>query len=522
MKQITAKQQLSTAISATIQEVADITASTLGPKGSTVILKSKDSRPIATKDGVTVTEFISFEDPAKNAVAEIVKQAARQVNVIAGDGTTTAILLANAIYQEAQRYVVAGCSLPQIKRDIQDAVAYAVERIAALSKPISSVDDIRHIATISANNDAYIGDLIADAVAKVGKNGALTIEESRNYDTFVEVSEGFVFPAGFVSQAFVNDENRKLTTLQNPYILVTDETVNSLDQLMFILKFVANEKKPLLIVADNIEGEALAALILNTVKGNLKICAVKAPFYGEERENFLRDLAISCGATFISRESPELSLATMKPIHLGKAKTAEIQKHMTTIVEGNSDAEALEKQIEELKEEVVRTEDLIECERIQNRVTRLGSAVATIYCGGATEIEMLEKKHRVEDALRAIASAKDDGVVIGGGMTYLQIANCMPTDKDGWRVVQKALRHPFNKLAENGGLNAGVIEKEIRENEADSEAETCGFNFLTESHSFDMLKDGIVDPAKVAVSALQNAASVAISLLSSNYAIIET
>jgi len=501
--------------------LADNVASTLGPRGRNVILHDKNrGNPIITKDGVTVANFIELEDPFENAGAQIIKQAAAKTNSEAGDGTTTSTVLARAILDKAQKYLISGAPPIELKKGIDKAVEAIVNNLKEVSTSISSEEDIAHIATISANGDPAIGKLIATAVDLAGKDGSITIEEARSLETSLDVVEGFRFDSGYLATAFITDEKRGVVRYENPLILVTDERIESVEEMMPALEIVAREARPCIVVAENIEGQALAALIMNTVRGTLKIAAVKASRYGEERRNILKDLATSIGATLISREN-NLKMKEVKLTHFGSAKTFECSKNFTTIVGGKGDTKDVEKKIEKLKVELSQTEDLHECARIQERITRLASGVAIIKVGAATEIEMIEKKHRIEDALEAVKSAQQEGIVPGGGVALVRTCKSLQVETDnesqelGVKIILEAVKEPARQMAINAGESPDLILSKI-----EGEDDNLGVDF-TNGNVMDMLEAGIIDPAKVTRCALQNAASVASTLITTNSAVIE-
>ena len=500
--------------------LADNVASTLGPRGRNVILHQKGSNPIITKDGVTIAKFVSLEDPFENAGAQIIKQVAARTADECGDGTTTSIVLAQAVLREAQKYIVAGSSPVEIKRGMDKAVQAIVGQLEEMTRPISSVDDIEHVATISANGDKTIGKLIAAAVDSAGKDGSITIEEARSVETSLDLVEGFRFDSGYVSPQFITDERRGAVKYNDPLMLVTDFDIETVDQLLPILEVAARENRPLVIVSENIEGQALAAVIMNAIRGTMKIAAVKAPRYGEERRNILEDLALSVGATFVSRDSG-LKLQDAKLIHLGTAKTIDIIKNITTIVGGKGDVENIEKKIEALKIELEQTDSLQECENIQERITRLASGVAIIRVGGATEVEMIEKRHRVEDALEAVRSAQLEGIVPGGGVALARASENLQLELDnedqeiGAKIISEAVKSPIRQMAANAGESEDLILYEILSLHGND-----GRDFTT-GKIVDMFDVGIIDPLKVTKAALQNSVSAASTLITTNYAIIE-
>ena len=398
-------EELTAKIAAGINKLADNVASTLGPRGRNVILQKKDGKPIVTKDGVTVAEFVELDDPFENVGAQIIKQASRVTNAEAGDGTTTATVLARAIYANARQLIASGHAPIQVKRSIDQTVEEIVEKLGELSKPISSIEDVRHIARISSNNDPTIGDLIARAVESVGKDGSITVEEARSLKTSLDLVEGFRMNSGYASSSFITDERRGAVVYEDAFILVADTKIDSVDDILPVLELAAREGRPLVIVASEVEGQALAALIMNSMRGTMKVAAVKAPQYGEERRNILRDLCLSTGASYMTK-SAGLKLKEVKLEHLGQAKKIDITKAVTTIVGGKGDYEEVDRQIEALRVEVSQTESMNEAERIQERITRLASAIAVIRVGAATEVEMVEKRHRIEDALEAVRAAR--------------------------------------------------------------------------------------------------------------------
>ncbi len=514
---------LNTKIVSGVNKLTDAVGSTLGPKGRNVIIHQKGKNPFVTKDGVTVANYVEFEDPFENAGAQIIKQVSAVTATEAGDGTTTATILARAIVNGAQKYIIAGASPVELKRGMDKAVEKIVQNISELSKPVSSLEDIEHIATISANGDKKIGKLISLAVDKVGKDGAVTIEEGRSVDTTIDIIEGFQIDGGFLSPQFITDERRNAMRFDNALIMVTDYNIDSLDELLPTLEVVAREGKPFVIVAENVEGQALAALILNTVKGTMKIGVVKAPRYGEERRNVLKDLALSVGATFISRESGML-LQDCKRHHLGMVKNVESLKNWSTFVGGKGDYSEVEKRIEILKNEITQTDDLAECERIQERITRLASGIAIIKVGGTTEVDMIERKHRIEDALEAVKSAQQEGILPGGGVGLLKCVTDLVVDvenddqKFGVEIIKNACIEPIRRLCENGGEKSDIIIFQLVN--TDSNTSNLGYNFATSKY-VNMYEEGIVDPAKVTRCALQNAVSAASTLLTTSYAIID-
>jgi len=517
------KKELREKIKNGINILTDNVASTLGPRGRNVILQEEGKRPFVTKDGVTVARFVELEDPTENAAAQLVKQASAQTNIDAGDGTTTSTVLTRAIYEHANDMLDSEgkVSPTEIKRGIDKAVSKAVETLVELSTPVQSIDVIRNIATISANNDESIGELIATAVDKVGKNGSITIEEARSVDTTLDLLEGFRFDSGFAATAFITDERRGVARYENALVLVSDSNLETVEQILPALEIAARETRPLIIVADNIEGQALAALIMNTVRGSMKVAAIKAPRYGETRRNIMSDLALSIGAKHFQQQAGH-NLKNVKLTDFGSCKTIEISKNTTTIVGGAGDYEQVNERIDLLKEDIQNRDDIHGCEIIQERITRLASGIAVIRVGAATEVEMIEKKHRIEDALEAVRSAQQEGVVPGGGATLahigkqINVETANPEQSLGVEAVKRAMLEPFLIMCENSGFNRG----ELLEKVDNFETNKSGIDFNT-GELVDLMESGVIDPAKVSRCALQNAASVASILITTNFSIIQ-
>ena len=503
-----------------INVLADNVASTLGPRGRNVILQEKGKVPIITKDGVTVAGFVDLDDPFQDAAVQIIKLAASQTNEDAGDGTTTATILARAILQSAQRYISAGAAPIELKRGIDKAVNQVVRRLKELAEPISSIDEIANVAAISANNDNYLGQLIARAVDCAGKDGAITVEESSSNQTVLDLKEGFILQAGYAASAFVTDERRRTLLYEDPMLLVTDEKIDNVQEIFPILELAAREGRPLIFFAPEIEGQALAAMIMNAIRGTLKIAAIKAPSYGEDRINILRDLALSCGATFVSRGDGK-RLKEVKLVDFGSAQKIEVTRYQTTVVGGKGNTDLLDLRVESLKEQFKHEDDLHACEKLQERIARLASGVAVIQVGAPTAIEMIEKKHRIEDALEAVKSAQLEGIIPGGGVTLLRCADAIriePENEDqrvGAEILKQSLGAPLRQMALNAGSSPDLIFAALKDCEPG-----CGWDFISDG-IVDMVATGIVDPVKVTRTALENAASVAGTLLTTNYAIIQ-
>lgn len=527
MKQYKQGSSLNQAIVEGVNILADNVSATLGPRGRTVAMFHKEQGvPVITKDGVSVAEFIELEDPFQNLGAQIIKQAAKQTVETAGDGTTTSTVLARAILTEGQRYITSGASPVELKRGIDKAVDKVVEQLEQLARPIETVDDIMHIATISANNDKGIGTLIATAVDKAGKDGAVLVEEARSNKTSLDLIEGFRFDSdyGSTSNQFINNERAGSVDYEDVIILVTDEAVSSVEQIMPTLQIAARDRRPLFIVSNDMEGQALAALIANVNRpahaNPMKIVSVKAPKYGEERRQILKDLCASVGATFITREAG-LTLRDVQLNHLGQARKINILKGWTTVIGGKGDAETIDNRIEAIKTEIQQTDDLHECGRLQERITRLASGIAVIKVGANTEVEMIEKKHRIDDALEAVRSAQEEGIVSGGGVALIRAIAGLSVETDneeqalGAQMVLKACEAPLRTMARNAGESEDIIVQMVKEAEGGE-----GYDFLNrrmvETH-----ERGIIDPKKVTRCALENAASAAGTLLTTSHAIVK-
>jgi len=501
--------------------LADNVAATLGPRGRTVALFHKEQGvPVLTKDGVTIADFIDLEDPFQNLGAQVIKQAAKQTVETAGDGTTTSTVLARAILTEGQRYLTSGVSPVELQRGINKAVDALVTELDDLSKPIETVDDIKHIATISANNDSTIGTLISTAVDKAGKDGSVIVEEARSMQTTLDLIEGFRMDSGYLSSQFINNERNGTVDYDNPIILITDEKLETVEQIMPTLTIASRDARPLLLVAPDVEGQALAALIANAVRGTMKVAAIRAPKYGEERRNILKDLCASVGATFISREAG-LSLREVSLNDFGQAKSVNITKGWTTVVGGKGDWEEIDTRIAAVKNEIEQTENLQECERLQERITRLASGVAVVRVGAATEVEMIEKKHRIDDALEAVRSAQEEGIIAGGGVTLLRLSRSLSVDTDneeqalGAKIVLRACEAPLRTMARNAGESEDLIIEKI----INAEDNMC-YDFLNRK-IINAFQTGVIDPKKVTRCALQNAASAAGTLLTTSHAIVK-
>lgn len=519
MKKYDNTSSLNSKLMAGVNKLADNVAATMGPGGRNVLLQVKGRNPIITKDGVTVARFVDLDDPFENAAVQVVKQAAEETNTNAGDGTTTSTVLARAILVEAQRYLASGVSPVELKRGMDGASRAIIEKLKEDSREVSKLEDLKHVATISANNDSVIGELIAEAIDLVGKDGAISVKEGRQDRTTLETVEGFKVRAGLAAGIFATDERTGALRYDDPLILITDEKIDHIQPLLPALELAAREKKPLLIVAEEVSGEALAALITNAVRGTMKVAAIKAPAYGEERQSILEDMAVAVGATFMSgirgKNLEEIQLAD-----LGVADYIEANKVATTVMGGKCDPDSLDTRIANLKSELEVTEDLHECEKIQERITRLASGIAVIHVGGSTEVEMLEAKHRIEDALEAVKSAQDEGIVLGGGLAIIN-ARVVLDDMDfenetqelGAKIIFRACEAPLRQMSLNAGLSPDMIINGFGPGD-------FGIDLST-GEEVNMIQSGIIDPVKVTRVALQNAVSVAGTLITTNHAIIE-
>jgi len=504
-----------------INKLSDYVSSTLGPEGKSVILKRKDGRAFITKDGVTVANHFSVEGVVENVGVEIIKQVANKTNSEAGDGTTTSTVLAAYLLKEAQKFIKSGVSIRALQNGMEAALKQTLEHIDENAKQIQSLEEIEQVASISANNDNEIGKLIATAVDQAGKNGAITIEAARSAETSLDVIEGFIIDSGYASPQFVTDERRRLTQHDDCLIMVTDHKLEFVEPMMSVLELAARESRPLIIIADEIVDQMLAALIMNSVRGTMKVVAVKAPRYGEERRNILKDLALSTGAAFFTRESGK-KFSEFKLTDFGRCKSVEIKKNSATFVDGKGDYEKVDERIQILKDTIAEIDDVHECERLQERITRLASGIATIKVGGATEIEVVEKRHRIEDALEAVKAAQAGGIHPGGGVALVRAYQSLEghgLSEDellGFNILKRSLLSPTQVMATNAGLSADLTLNKILE----SENVNLGIDIKT-GKMVDMYKAGIIDPAKVTKSALRNAKSAVSVLISSGHAIIE-
>ena len=507
-----------------VDQLADAVKVTLGPQGRNVVIDKKFGAPNITKDGVTVAKEIELEDPIENMGAQMVREVASKTSDVAGDGTTTATVLAQAIVREGLRNVTAGANPMDLKRGIDLAVTNVVEELKKLSRPISGKKEIAQVGSISANNDHSIGELIAEAMEKVGKDGVITVEEAKGIETELSVVEGMQFDRGYLSPYFVTDPDTMEAVLENPYILIHDKKISTMKDLLPILEKVAQGGRQMLIVAEDIEGEALATLVVNKLRGTLKIAAVKAPGFGDRRKAMLEDIAVLTGGTVISEEKGfKLENATLT--YLGTASRVTIDKDNTTIVEGAGTKDEIKKRISEIKSQVEKTTSDYDKEKLQERLAKLAGGVAVIKIGASTEIEMKEKKARVEDALHATRAAVEEGIVPGGGVALIRAlvglndkflkAQTNDDVRTGVEIVRRALEEPLRQIVANAGLEGSVVVNEVKNGK-----DSYGFNAATEVYE-DLMKSGVIDPTKVTRSALQNAASVASLLLTTEATIVE-
>jgi chaperonin GroEL len=519
-KDIKYSQKAREAILRGVDTLADAVKVTLGPRGRNVILEKSFGSPTITKDGVTVAKEIELEDKFENMGAQMVKEVASKTSDVAGDGTTTATVLAQAIYKEGSKLVAAGVNPMAIKRGIEKAVEAVVEELKKLSKPTKDQEEIAQVGTISANNDTTIGNIIAEAMNKVGKEGVITVEEAKSMETTLEIVEGMQFDRGYTSPYFVTDPEKMTVNLSNPYILLNEKKVSGMKDLIPILEQIARMGKPLLIIAEDVEGEALATLVVNKLRGTLQVCAVKAPGFGDRRKAMLEDIAILTGGKVIS-EDLGLKLENVTLNDLGTAKTVTIDKDNTTIVDGGGSRKDLEGRVKQIRAQIDETTSDYDREKLQERLAKLVGGVAVIHVGAATETEMKEKKARVEDALNATRAAVEEGIVPGGGVALLRAAKGLEKvklegeEQSGVTLVHRALEEPIRQIANNAGAEGSVVVEKVKDQKA-------GFGFNAENGKYeDLMKAGIIDPTKVTRFALQNAASVAALLLTTEAMIAE-
>jgi chaperonin GroEL len=496
---------------------------TLGPKGRNVILEKKFGSPAVTKDGVTVAKEIELKDPFENIGAQLVREVASKTSDVAGDGTTTATVLAEYILKEGYKMMITGANPMEVRKGIEKAVERVVEELKKLSKEVKGRKEIEQVATISANNDEEIGKKVADAMEKVGKDGVITVEEAKGIETYVEVVEGMQFDRGYISPYFITNAEKMEAVLEEPYILITDKKLSNIREIIPILEKVAQTGKPLLVIAEDVEGEALATLVVNKIRGTLLSCAVKAPGYGERRKAMLEDIAILTGGQVISEEKG-LKLENAQISDLGRAKKVVVDKDNTTIIEGYGKKEDIQARMKQIKVQIEETKSDYDREKLQERLAKLAGGVAIIYAGAATETEMKEKKARIEDALHATKAAVEEGIVPGGGVAYIRAIpaleelskNVKGDQRLGVEIVKKALEQPLRWIAENAGYEGMLVVEEVKRQTNPN----IGFDANTGQY-VDMIEAGIIDPTKVERIALQNAASVASLLLTTEALVTE-
>jgi chaperonin GroEL len=504
-----------------IEKLAKAVKATLGPSGRNVILDKKFGSPTITKDGVTVAKEIELEDPYENMGAQLVREVASKTSDVAGDGTTTATILAESIYKEGLRNVTAGANPTSLQRGIMKGVDAIVEELKKLSKKVSDRTEIAQVATVSANWDKTIGEIIADAMDKVGKDGTITVEEAKSIETTLEVVEGMQFDKGYLSPYFVTNAEAMEAVLENAYILIYEKKISSLKDLLPLLEKVAKAGRPLLIIAEDVEGEALATLVVNKLRGTLQVCAVKAPGFGDRRKAMLEDIAVLTGGRLIS-EDLGIKLENIKIEDLGKAKRVTIDKENTTIVEGSGKNQDIQGRVAQIRRQIDETTSDYDREKLQERLAKLAGGVAVINVGAATETEMKEKKARVEDALHATRAAVEEGIVAGGGVALLRAQKALDNVKDlegdekvGVAIVRRAVEEPTRQLADNAGREGALVVEEVKKRKGNE-----GYDVSADEYT-DLVKAGIVDPTKVTRTALQNAASIAGLLLTTEALVTE-
>ncbi len=505
-----------------VDKLAEAVKVTLGPKGRNVVIEKKFGAPTVTKDGVTVAKEIELADSLENMGAQMVKEVATKTSDIAGDGTTTATVLAQAIFREGLKNVTAGANPMALKRGIEKAVATVVDELKKISVPTAGKKEIAQVASISANNDKEIGDLIADAMEKVGKDGVITVEEARGIETTLETVDGMQFDRGYISPYFVTDPDKMEAVTEDALILIHDKKISSMKDLLPVLEKVAQFGKPLLIIAEDIEGEALATLVVNKLRGTLKVCAVKAPGFGDRRKAMLQDIAILTGGQVISEEVG-FKLENAVISDLGKAKRIVVDKDNTTIIDGAGETDKIKGRIKEIDAAIEKATSDYDKEKLQERKAKLAGGVAVVNVGAATESEMKEKKARVEDALHATRAAVEEGIVPGGGVAFLRSQRSLkslkfedPDEQIGVEIVRRALEEPIRMIAQNAGAEGSIVVEKVRSSKDDA----FGYNALTDAYE-NLTQAGVIDPTKVARTALQNAASIASLLLTTEAIVVE-
>jgi chaperonin GroEL len=504
-----------------VDALAEAVKLTLGPKGRNVVIDRSFGSPTITKDGVTVAKEIELSDPVENMGAQMVKEVATKTSDLAGDGTTTATVLAQAIFREGLRNVTAGANPMELKRGIEKAVEAVVEQLKTLSVPSAGKKEIAQVGSISANNDKEIGNLIADAMERVGKDGVITVEEAKGLETTLETVDGTQFDRGYLSPYFVTDPEKMETVLEDGYLLIHDKKISAMKELLPILEKVAESGKPLLVIAEDVDGEALATLVVNKLRGTLRICAVKAPGFGDRRKEMLRDIAVLTGGQVISEELG-VKLENTGLEDLGRAKRIVVDKDNTTVVDGKGKPDAVQGRIHEIKSAIEKSTSDYDREKLQERLAKLAGGVAIINVGAATETEMKEKKARVEDALHATRAAVEEGIVPGGGVALLRAQSALERlrgtedEKIGVNIVRRALEEPIRAIADNAGAEASIVVARVK----GSKERNFGYNALTDTYE-DLVKAGVIDPTKVTRTALQNAASIAGLLLTTECVVVQ-
>ena len=521
-KQLLFNEEARKSLLAGVEQISNAVKVTLGPKGRNVLIDKSFGAPTVTKDGVSVAREVELENKFENMGAQLLKEVATKTNDVAGDGTTTATVLAYSMVKEGLKAVAAGMTPLELKRGIDKAVAIAVEDIQKNSKEIKGSEEVAHVASVSANNDAEIGKIIADAIAKVGKDGVIDVGEAQTMETVTDYVEGMQFDRGYISSYFVTDRDRMETVFENPYILIYDKSISTMKDLLPLLEQVAQSGRPLLIIAEDVEGEALATLVVNSLRGALKTCAVKAPGFGDRRKEMLEDIAVLTGGQVVSEELG-FKLEAAQISMLGQAKSIKIDKDNTMIIDGAGKSKDIKDRVSQIKAQLDATDSEYDSEKLRERLAKLSGGVAVIKIGAVTEVEMKEKKHRVEDALSATRAAIEEGIVAGGGLAMIQAISALEKadmssltedEKVGFKIVKRALEEPIRQIAENAGLDGAVIAEKAKEKKG------VGFD-AAKMEWTDMVKAGIIDPAKVTRSALQNAASIASLLLTTECAITD-
>jgi len=520
-KLVSLDMQARTALIKGLDIVADTVKITLGPKGRNVVLEKKFGAPVITNDGVTIAKEIDLEDPFENMGAQLVKEVASKTNDVAGDGTTTATVLAQALVHEGMKHVVAGANPMYVRRGIEKAVEKVVEELKKIARPVETKDDIAHVAAISANNDEEIGRLIAEAMDKVGKDGVITVEESQGITTTLELVEGMQFDRGYLSAYMITDPERMEAVLEEPYILITDRKISAVSDILPILEKVVQTGKPLVIIAEDVEGEALATLVVNKLRGVLQSLAVKAPGFGDRRKAMLQDIAILTGGEFISEETG-IKLENVTLNMLGRAEKVRANKDKTTIIGGKGNKKDIEARIAQIKKQLEETDSEFDREKLQERLAKLAGGVAVIKVGAATEVELKEKKHRIEDALSATKAAVEEGIVPGGGVALVRTIKALDDikvdnedERIGVEIVRRSLDVPLKLIATNAGKEGSIIAEKVKELDGPMGYDAAKDRFVN------MFEAGIVDPCKVTRSALQNAASIAALVLTTEGLVAE-